>query len=154
MESGDQPTTTGTPTAFELVAEFHRAFGQPVRTVPSGSLAGSEADLRQAILDEEVEELRQAIAEADVVGIADALADLVYVICGTAHYYGIDLDAAFEEVHRSNMTKLDREGKPIYRSDGKVLKGPRYKPPDLARAMGLPSEPPPTERGFDGPCRR
>lgn len=127
-------------TAFELVADFHRAFGLPVRTVPSASIAVSEADLRQAILDEEVEELREAVAEADVVGIADALADLVYVICGTAHCYGIDLDAVFQEVHRSNMTKLDRDGRPIYRADGKVLKGPDYDPPDLLRALGLPAD--------------
>lgn len=141
MDSGDQPTSRK-PTAFELVGEFHRAFGLPVRTDPSGSIAKAEGDLRQAILDEEVEELRRAVTEADVVGIADALADIVYVVCGTAHCYGIDLDAAFEEVHRSNMTKLDPEGQPIYRYDGKVLKGPQYEPPDLARALGLQSEPP------------
>src|SRR5205085_209386 len=109
MDSRDQ-LSSGKPTAFELVGEFHRAFGLPVRTVPSGSLAGSEGDLRQAILDEEVEELRRAAAEADVLGVADALADIVYVICGTAHCYGIDLDAAVAEVHRSNMTKLDPKG--------------------------------------------
>lgn len=137
MESADQHLGTK-PTAFQLVAEFHRSFGLPVRTLPSASITRAEADLRQAILDEEVEELRAAVAEGDVVGIADALADLVYVICGTAHCYGIDLDAAFEEVHRSNMTKLDRDGKPIYRADGKVLKGPGYEPPDLRQALGLP----------------
>lgn len=141
MGSGDHPTS-GKPTPFERVGEFHRAFGLPVRTVPSRSLAASESDLRQAILDEEVEELRRAVAEADVVGVADALADILYVICGTAYCYGIDLDAAFEEVHRSNMTKLGPQGQPIYRSDGKVLKGPRYEPPDLARALGWVSEPP------------
>lgn len=142
---GDPPTR-GKPTAFELVGEFHRAFGLPIRTVPSGSIPRREGAMRQLILDEEVEELRRAVSEADVIGIADALADIVYVICGTAHCYGIDLDAAFAEVHRSNMTKLDREGLPIHRSDGKVLKGSRYEPPDLKRALGLSSVPPQIER--------
>lgn len=116
---------------------FHEAFGLPVRNRPTVDIPAGEADLRQALLDEEVEELRAAVAAADVVGIADALADIVYIACGTAHSYGIDLDAVVTEVHRSNMTKLGGDGRPIYRDDGKVLKGPSYEPPQLATILGL-----------------
>ncbi len=126
--------------AFRSVGSFHEAFGLPVRRRPTADIPTAEAVLRQALLDEEVEELRAAVAEGDVVGIADALADIVYIACGTAHAYGIDLDAVVAEVHRSNMTKLGVDGRPVYRADGKVLKGPGYEVPRLAAVLGLPEE--------------
>ncbi len=116
---------------------FHEAFGLPVRREPTAHIPAEEALLRQALLDEEVDELRVAVGERDVVGIADALADIVYIACGTAHAYGIDLDAVVAEVHRSNMTKLGADGRPLYRADGKVLKGPGYEPPRVAAVLGL-----------------
>jgi predicted HAD superfamily Cof-like phosphohydrolase len=119
------------------VGAFHEAFGLPVRDRPTADIPPEEAQLRQALLDEEVDELRAAVAAGDVVGIADALADIVYIACGTAHAYGVDLDAAVTEVHRSNMTKLGADGRPVYRDDGKVLKGPSYEPPRLAAVLGL-----------------
>ena len=124
-------------TAFRSVGAFHTAFGLPVRSRPTADIPVEEAHLRQALLDEEVDELRAAVASGDVVGIADALADIVYVACGTAHAYGIDLDAVVAEVHRSNMTKLGGDGRPVYRDDGKVLKGPSYEPPQVAAVLGL-----------------
>jgi predicted HAD superfamily Cof-like phosphohydrolase len=72
-----------------------------------------------------------------LIGIADALADIVYVVYGAALTYGIDLDAVLREVHRSNMSKLDSDGKPVLRADGKVLKSDRYVRPDIAAALGL-----------------
>ena len=124
-------------TPFRSVGAFHTAFGLPVRERPTADIPADEAILRQALLDEEVDELRAAVEAGDVVGIADALADIVYIACGTAHAYGIDLDAVVAEVHRSNMTKLGEDGRPVYRQDGKVLKGPAYEPPQLAAVLGL-----------------
>jgi predicted HAD superfamily Cof-like phosphohydrolase len=122
------------------VGAFHRAFGLPVRERPTADIPAAEAELRQALLDEEVDELRAAVAAGDVVAIADALADIVYIACGTAHAYGVDLDAVVDEVHRSNMTKLGSDGRPLYRADGKVLKGPSYEPPRLGNVLGLTPE--------------
>ena len=122
---------------FRSVGAFHEVFGLPVRHRPTADIPAEEAQLRQALLDEEVDELRAAVAEGDVVAIADALADIVYIACGTAHAYGIDLDAVVAEVHRSNMTKLGADGRPVYRPDGKVLKGPSYEPPQVAAVLGL-----------------
>lgn len=118
------------------VADFHHAYGLPVRTVPSAeAVNAAEVALRQALIEEEVAELATAARDADVVGVADALADIVYVAYGTAHVYGIDLDAVLDEVHASNMTKLGADGRPVRRADGKVLKGPDYRPPDIAAVL-------------------
>ena len=117
------------------VAEFHRAFGLPVQEFPSAEIDGSLAALRVALLREEVDEFVTASDESDLVGIADALADIVYVIYGTALTYGIDLDSVLREVHRSNMSKLDSDGKPLIRGDGKVIKSAQYFPPDIATVL-------------------
>lgn len=93
------------------------------------------AGLRTALLEEEVQELAVASEARDLVGIADALADIVYVVYGTALTYGIDLDLVLREVHRSNMSKLDLDGKPILREDGKVLKSAQYFRPQIARVL-------------------
>jgi len=84
---------------------------------------------------EEVGEFVAASEKGDLVGIADALADIVYVVYGTALTYGIDLDAVLREVHRSNMSKLGRDGKPLIREDGKVVKSENYFPPDIASIL-------------------
>jgi predicted HAD superfamily Cof-like phosphohydrolase len=118
------------------VEEFHRAYGLEAAEVPT-SVSERLAALRQALIDEEIDELRAAVAGDDVVSIADALADIVYVAYGTARVYGIDLDAVLDEVHASNMTKLGPDGRPIRRADGKVLKGPDFRPPDIAGVLGL-----------------
>lgn len=119
------------------VAEFHRAFNLPVRQSPSAEIDDDLAKLRIALLEEEVGEFVAASEKADLIGIADALADIVYVIYGTALTYGIDLDSVLREVHRSNMSKLAGDGKPLIREDGKVLKSDRYFPPDIAAALRL-----------------
>jgi predicted HAD superfamily Cof-like phosphohydrolase len=116
-----------------LVDAFHRAFGLPRRREPS--LEGIDrglVELRTRLLDEETAEFADAAARRDLVGMADALADVVYVAYGSALTFGLDLDAVLREVHASNMSKLDAQGRPVKRDDGKVLKSPRYYPPDVA----------------------
>jgi predicted HAD superfamily Cof-like phosphohydrolase len=117
------------------VAEFHKAFGLPVRELPSGEIDCDLARLRVALLEEEVSEFVTASRTGNIVGIADALADITYVVYGTALTYGIDLDAVLREVHRSNMSKLDSNGKPLIREDGKVLKSDRYFPPEIEAVL-------------------
>ncbi len=117
------------------VGDFHRAYGLPVRDVPTAEVGPDQVALRLALIQEEVGELADAAAAGDLIGVADALADIVYVAYGTAHVYGIDLDAVLDEVHASNMTKLGADGRPIRRADGKILKGPGYRPPDIAAVL-------------------
>lgn len=115
--------------------DFHRAYGLSVADTPSADLAGELVALRQDLIDEEVSELRAAAASSDIVAVADALADIVYVAYGTSLVYGIALDEVLDEVHASNMTKLGADGRPVRRADGKVLKGPDYRPPDIAAVL-------------------
>ena len=138
--SGAQHPTViagGPSRAARQVAEFHRAYGLPVCDQPQRTVDAAQVALRQSLIEEEVGELRAAAAAGDLIGVADALADIVYVAYGTAHTYGVDLDAVLDEVHASNMTKLGADGAPIRRADGKVLKGPDYRPPDIGAALGL-----------------
>ena len=119
-------------TNFELAGDFMNAFGQEVLTEPT--LPSPElAKLRLELIREEFEELTVATNAMDMIEIADALTDILYVVYGAGHAFGIDLDACYAEVHDSNMSKLGEDGKPIYREDGKVLKGPHFRSPDLAQ---------------------
>lgn len=116
-------------TMFQCVVEFQDAFGQLVGERPElPSL--KEREMRATLLAEEFEEYMVAEDEEDIVEIADALADIIYIACGTAASYGIDLDEVFKEVHRSNMAKLV-DGKVIRREDGKILKPEGWTPPDI-----------------------
>ena len=117
-------------TNFELAGEFMNAFGQEVLTKPTCP-EPNLAKLRLELIREEVEELNVGIEGMDIVEIADALTDILYVVYGAGHAFGIDLDTCYAEVHRSNMSKLGEDGKPIYREDGKVMKGPDYFHPNL-----------------------
>lgn len=114
---------------FKDVMDFHKAFGQNIGEKPSFP-DDNERLLRVKLLTEEFEEYMQAEKDNDIVEVADALADLIYIACGTAVSYGIPLDVVYNEVHRSNMSKLV-DGKPIYREDGKVLKPKTWSPPDI-----------------------
>jgi len=119
---------------FNKVIQFMASFGQEVKDSPE--LADHKtAMLRLKLILEEYEELEDAVTEGHLVGIADALTDILYVTYGAGAAYGIDLDKCFEEVHNSNMSKLDEDGKPIYREDGKVMKGPNYWEPDLLKVL-------------------
>ena len=119
---------------FSKVFQFMHSFGQETLSRPT--LPDNElADLRLDLIQEEVGELLTALEKKDIVEIADALTDILYVTYGAGHAFGLDLDECFEEVHQSNMSKLGIDGKPIYRQDGKVLKGRGYKPPQLGRII-------------------
>lgn len=119
-----------------MVAVFHNAFNLPTQAEPTLEEVPRELlALRTALLDEETAEFSDAANRRDLVAMADALADVVYVSFGTAVTLGIDLDAVLREVHRSNMSKLDELGRPVLRDDGKVLKSPRYTPPDVAAVL-------------------
>ena len=118
----------------EMVKEFMVAFEQEVKEEPEWPDEDT-VNLRIDLIEEEYNELKQAVYSFDgtMVDVADALSDILYVVYGMAHAFGIDIDKCFEEVHRSNMSKLGEDGKPIYREDGKVVKGPNYVPPDLSK---------------------
>lgn len=131
LESGELEKTS-----FELVKEFHETYGQPIAKEP-GLIGSSRSTLRADLIEEEFDEFRQAVSDRDIVEIADALGDLIYVVNGAAVEYGIDLDRVVQEIHRSNMSKLGEDGKPIYREDGKVIKGPNYSPPNLKPILGI-----------------
>lgn len=114
-------------TPYEMVREFHEMAGQ--RDALSPDLTDYRVNnLRMRLIDEERRELLGALADDDVLGVADALADLMYVVIGSALQWGIPLERVFAEVHRSNMTKRGGDK----RADGKILKGPNYSPPDLS----------------------
>ena len=93
------------------------------------------AALRLDLINEEVQELRDGLGKRSMLEIADALTDILYVVYGAGHAFGIDLDECFNEVHRSNMTKLGEDGRPLYREDGKVMKGPNYEDPNLEQFL-------------------
>lgn len=115
------------------VRDFHIAFSQPVSEKPHLP-EENERHLRKTLLQEEMNEYFAAENDNDLVEIADALADIIYIACGTAVSYGIPLDKVFEEVHRSNMAKLV-DGKPLKRADGKVIKPEGWTPPDVAGVL-------------------
>ena len=121
----------GLKTNFELVKEFNEAYGvytgEPL-TVPPFEITA----LRVRLITEEYNEVLEA---PDIYELAKELADLLYVVYGTGLSYGIDLDKCFREIHRSNMSKLGADGKPILREDGKVLKGPNYSKADVKKAL-------------------
>lgn len=119
------------PHPAKRVREFHEAFDIPIANRANLPSVERRA-MRENILREEFEEYLAAERENDLVEIADALADMAYVIFGTALEYGIPLDRVIEEVHRSNMSKLDADGRPLHRADGKVTKGPNFFRPDVA----------------------
>lgn len=135
LSAGPFPAAAGRSRIAAQVRAFHEAYGLPAAERPVARLSDEVVRLRQDLIDEELAELRAATAAHDIVEVADALADIVYVAYGTAWVYGIDLDAVLEEVHASNMTKLGRDGRPVRRADGKILKGPDFRQPDIAAVL-------------------
>jgi|TARA_B110000858_G_C17751175_1_gene449750 predicted HAD superfamily Cof-like phosphohydrolase len=121
-------------TNFEMAGDFMEAYGQDIPPLPAWPDAKTQ-NLRMALIDEEVGELRQAIADKNMIEVADALADILYVVYGAGHAFGIDLDECFNEVHRSNLTKLGEDGRPVKDDTGKVMKGPNYEPPNLGQFL-------------------
>ncbi len=117
---------------FESVKVFMRTFGQEIKDKPSFPSA-KITQLRHSLIKEELNELKEAIDNSNLKEVADALTDILYVTYGAGHAFGINLDACFIEVQNSNMSKLGKDGKPIYNEHGKVLKGPKYFKPDLSK---------------------
>ena len=119
-------------TNFEKVGMFMNTFNQDVKN--SSSLSTDKINsLRISLIKEELDELKQAISEKNLTEVADALTDILYVTYGAGHAFGINLDNCFEEVQKSNMSKLGKDGKPIFNESGKVMKGPDYFKPDLSK---------------------
>ena len=119
---------------FQSVKKFMQTFGQEVRDkaeFPNEKIV----KLRYELIKEELEELNQAINEKDIKEVADALTDILYVTYGAGHAFGIDLDKCFDEVQKSNMSKLGSDGEPVYNEIGKVMKGPSYFKPDLNKFL-------------------
>ena len=117
---------------FKKVKTFMETFGQEVKIKPSFS-SDKINTLRYELIKEELDELKTAMQNKDLLEVADALTDILYVTYGAGHAFGIDLDKCFEEVQNSNMSKLGEDGEPIYNEFGKVMKGPKYFKPDLAK---------------------
>ena len=122
---------------IEAVTKFHEAYGLGIENKPQANLSDKIVELRYNLMKEENEEYLQAAQDNDLIEIGDALGDMLYILCGTiiAHGFQDKMEAIFEEIQRSNMSKLDTDGKPIYREDGKVMKGPNYFKPDLEKII-------------------
>jgi predicted HAD superfamily Cof-like phosphohydrolase len=119
------------------VARFHDAFGIQNNEQPTAALSTADVELRYNLMKEENEEYLEAAQNGDLVEIADALGDQLYILCGTILRHGLQelIEPIFQEIQRSNMSKLDENGKPIYREDGKVLKSALYFKPDIAKIL-------------------
>ena len=122
---------------IEHVRQFHDAFGIKNNYKPNAVLDSDVFDLRHRLMHEENEEYLEACKNGDLVEIADALGDMMYILCGTILSHGLQdkIENIFEEIQRSNMSKLGADGKPIYREDGKILKGPNYFKPDIKKKL-------------------
>ena len=118
---------------IEAVTLFHQAYGLGIENKPTASLNEAITTLRFNLMKEENEEYLEAAKEGNLVEVGDALGDMLYILCGTiiSHGFQDKMEAIFDEIQRSNMSKLGEDGKPIYRDDGKVLKGPNYFKPNL-----------------------
>ena len=125
--------------SLSAVQEFHEAFGLGVKEEPTANIGLKKVQLRYELMKEENEEYLEAAKKGDLLEVADALGDMLYILCGTIVEHGLQhkIDAVFEEIQRSNMSKLGENGNPVYRKDGKVLKGSNYSPPDLEKILKL-----------------
>jgi predicted HAD superfamily Cof-like phosphohydrolase len=121
---------------FNKVKAFMNTYGQDVKEkaeFPENKIV----QLRIDLIEEELNELKEAINNKNIVEVADALTDILYVTYGAGHSFGVNLDECFDEVQRSNMSKLGEDGKPIYNDSGKVMKGPNYFAPNLKKIVNL-----------------
>ncbi len=121
------------PTPNDLVKEFHETYGLAIRDIPQ--LEVPEREMRKKLIQEEYEEFMEAYENDDFIEMSDAVADLIYVLYGWALTHGVPLDEILAEVQASNMSKLDENGEPIYREDGKVLKGPNFFVPNIRQVL-------------------
>ena len=135
------PTPIVPPLAFhEVVAcveVFHDRFGIPPASGPAAAIGAEEAALRHRLMAEENDEYLEAALRGDVAEVADALGDQLYILCGTMLRHGLHgvIEEVFLEIQASNLSKLGPDGQPLYREDGKVIKGPNYRRPDVAGVL-------------------
>tara|TARA_B110000046_G_C12971539_1_gene389133 strand:- start:501 stop:893 length:393 start_codon:yes stop_codon:yes gene_type:complete len=124
---------------IDAVIQFHEVYGLGIENEPISDLPKKIIDLRYNLMKEENEEYLQAAKENDLVEIGDALGDMLYILCGTiiSHGFQDKMESIFDEIQRSNMSKLGKDGKPIYREDGKVMKGPNYFKPNLTKILSM-----------------
>lgn len=124
---------------IKAVTDFHTAFKIGHRESPKADLGIAKNTLRFNLMKEENEEYLEAANANDMVEVADALGDMLYILCGTIIEHGMQykIEEVFNEIQRSNMSKLGENGEPIYREDGKVLKGPDYFKPNIAKILDL-----------------
>ena len=122
---------------IEAVTKFHESYGLRIEHTPKANLPNNISELRFNLMKEENEEYLQAAQDQDLIEIGDALGDMLYILCGTiiAHGFQDKIESIFDEIQRSNMSKLGADGKPIFRKDGKVMKGPNYFKPDLKKIL-------------------
>ncbi|MDG1761121.1 MAG: nucleoside triphosphate pyrophosphohydrolase family protein [Flavobacteriaceae bacterium] len=122
---------------LDAVKEFHSAFGLGCLETPTAQLTKEKLKLRFDLMAEENEEYLEAATNNDLIEVADALGDMLYILCGTILEHGMQdkIEEVFAEIQKSNMSKLGADGKPIYREDGKVLKGPDYFKPNIAKVV-------------------
>ena len=122
---------------IEAVTKFHESYGLRIEHTPKANLPKNISELRFNLMKEENEEYLQAAQDQDLIEIGDALGDMLYILCGTiiAHGFQDKIESIFDEIQRSNMSKLGADGKPIFRKDGKVMKGPNYFKPDLKKIL-------------------
>jgi predicted HAD superfamily Cof-like phosphohydrolase len=130
-EEAEADMKRASKTPLDMTKEFAIAMGQKVSQGHNPDNLTNESDMRHDLIKEECDEVWDAYCHESNEALLKELADLVYVTYGFAAWAGWDLDEAVRRVHESNMSKLGEDGKPIYREDGKVLKGPNYLPPDL-----------------------
>lgn len=122
---------------IDAVKAFHSAFKIGYRETPKADLGIDKNELRFNLMKEENEEYLEAAKNNDLIEVADALGDMLYILCGTIIEHGMQhkIEAVFDEIQKSNMSKLGADGQPIYREDGKVLKGPNYFKPDIDKIL-------------------
>ena len=119
---------------LKAVRLFHETYGLGVSEEMKADLGALKNELRYNLMKEENEEYLEAVQNNDIIEIADALGDMLYILCGTILEHGLQhkIEEVFDEIQRSNMSKLGEDGKPIYREDGKVMKGPNYFKPNFS----------------------
>lgn len=122
---------------IDAVTQFHTSFGLGIHDTPIANITERRNKLRYELMKEENEEYFQAAQDGDLVEVADALGDMLYILCGTIIEHGMQevIERVFDEIQDSNMSKLGADGQPIYREDGKVLKGPNYFKPDFTKIL-------------------
>lgn len=122
---------------LDAVTEFHTAFGLGISEIPKNCLGDNINLLRYNLMKEENEEYLEAVQNKDIIEVADALGDMLYILCGTIIEHGLQykIEEIFNEIQRSNMSKLGADGLPVYREDGKVMKGPYYSKPDFTAIL-------------------